>query len=202
MRRVQDLAPELHGQRWRHAGSRSHQRGLDGFVDVQLFLGIMGQGMGQRAEETVGGENTEEGTDQCRTDVQADGLLVALTQRGHGHHDTQYRRDDTETGHGVGDAVHRVGRMLQVFLEAEQFHVEQAFQLVRRHVAGRHDAQVIADERGHALVLEYRRVLREDRTRSGIFDVAFDGHHAFAAALVEDLVDQAQHFKVEGVVET
>jgi hypothetical protein len=40
---VQHLAPELHRQRRRHAGSRSHQRGLDRLVQVQLFLGIVGQ---------------------------------------------------------------------------------------------------------------------------------------------------------------
>jgi hypothetical protein len=90
----------------------------------------------------------------------------------HGHHDTQYRRDDTETGHAVGDAVHRVGRVLQLFLEAQQFHVEQAFQLMRGHVAGGHDAQVIADERGHALIFQHRRVLGEDRAGGGVFDVA------------------------------
>ena len=91
--------------------------------------------------------------------------------------------------------------MLQLFLEAEQLHVEQAFQLVRRHVAGGHDAQVITDIRGHALVFEHGRVLGKNRAGRGVFDIAFDRHHAFAAAFVEDLVDQPQHFQIKRVGE-
>lgn len=55
----------------------------------------MFQALGQRTEETVSRQNTEEGTHQRRTYVHADGGLVAIAQRGHGHHDTQYRRNDT-----------------------------------------------------------------------------------------------------------
>src|SRR5207253_2830107 len=158
--------------------------------------------MSQRTEEAVGRENTEEGTDQRRTDVHTDSFLVTFAERGHGHHDTQYRRDDTETGHGIGDTVDRVRRMLQIFFQAEQFHVEQAFKLMGGHVAGGHDAQVITDVRGHALIFEHGRVLGEDRAGGCIFNVAFNRHHAFATALVEDLVDQAQHLQIEGVSET
>lgn len=127
--------------------------------------------------------------------MEADGGLVTITERGHGHHDTQYRRNDTEAGHAVGNAGHRMGGVLQLFLHAQQFHVEQALELVRGHVAGGHDAQVVADERGHALIGEHRRVLGEDRTGGGVFDVGLDGHHAFTTALVEDLVHRAQHFR-------
>ena len=95
-----------------------------------------------------------------------------------------------------------MGRMLQFFLEAGQLHVEQAFQLMGRHVAGGHDAQVIADERRHPLILEDGGILAEDGAGSGLLDVRLDGHHAFAAALVEYFVMQPQHFQIEGLGET
>ncbi|MNJ14504.1 hypothetical protein D3C77_87300 [compost metagenome] len=131
--------------------------------------------------------------------MQADGLLIAITQGGHGHHDTQYRRDNTEAWHAIGNAGHGMGGMLKLFLHAQQLHVEQAFELVRCHVAGGHDAQVIADVRSHALIAQHRRVLGKNRTGSGVFDIGFDRHHAFAPTLVENLVDQPQHFYIEGV---
>src|SRR5450830_540190 len=202
MFRVQHLAPELHRQRWRHTGRRSHQARLDRFVEVDLFLGIMGQAGSERSKETIGRQNTEECTDEGRTHVHANGLLVAFAQGRHGHHNTEYRRDNTKPGHGVSNAGHGVRRVFQLFFKAEQLHVEQAFQLVRRHVAGGHDAQVITDVGGHALIFEHGRVLGENRAGGGVFDIAFDGHHAFAAALVEDLEYQTQHFQVKGVGET
>ncbi|MET3715617.1 hypothetical protein ABMD26_001865 [Pseudomonas sp. PvP001] len=131
----------------------------------------------------------------------ADRRLVAVTQRRHGHHDAQYRRNDTETGQRIGDTGHGVGRMLELFLHAQQFHVEQAFEFVRRHVARRHDAQVIADERDHLLVLEDGGVLGEDRAGGDVFDVGLDGHHALATTLVENLEQQAQHFQIVGMAE-
>ncbi|MNH05935.1 hypothetical protein D3C79_652870 [compost metagenome] len=95
-----------------------------------------------------------------------------------------------------------MGRVLEFFLHAQQFHVEQALELVRGHVAGGHDAQVVTDERGHAFITQYRRILGENRAGSGVFDIGFDRHHAFATGFVENLVDQAQHLDIEGVGKT
>ncbi len=195
----QHLAAELDGQRRRHAGSGSDQAGLDRLEHVQLFLGIVLQGARQRADEAVGGENPEEGTHQGGGDVVADLRLAAFAKQRHGDDDAEYRGDDTEARQGVGDLGHRVGRMLQVLLETGQFHVEQAFQLVRRHVAGGHDAQVVTDIGGHPLVLQHAGVLAEDGTGRGVLDVRLDRHHPFAPALVEDLVEHAQHLEVVGL---
>jgi len=73
---------------------------------------------------------------------------------------------------------------------------------VRRHVAGGHDAQVVADEGGHLRILENAGVLAEDRTGVGILDVGLDGHHALAATLVENLVEQLENFQVVGMGKT
>ncbi|MCY1517311.1 hypothetical protein D9M68_519860 [compost metagenome] len=91
--------------------------------------------------------------------------------------------------------------MFQLFLQAGQFHVEQAFELVGRHVAGGHDAQVIANVGRHPLILEEARILAEDGAGGGVLDIGLDGHHPLAAALVEDFVEQAQNVQVESLVE-
>ena len=70
---------------------------------------------------------------------------------------------------------------------------------MRGHVAGGHDAQVIADKSGHPLILEDAGVLAENRTGSRVFDVGLDGHHAFATALVENLVNQLEYIEVIGM---
>lgn len=59
MRREQDLATELDGQRGRHPRGGSHQRGLDRLIEVQLLLGVMLQSSGERAEETVGRQDAQ-----------------------------------------------------------------------------------------------------------------------------------------------
>lgn len=51
------------------------------------------------------------------------------------------------------------------------------------------------------LILENGGVLGEDRTFLGLFDIRLDGHHPFAATLVEDFIEQSQHVEVEGFVE-
>ena len=122
--------------------------------------------------------------------------------RGHGHHNTQYRGHDTEARHAVGNPGNGVGRMLQLFLEVIQLHVKQPLKLVGGHVARGHDAQVIADKRGHALIFKDSGVFGEDRAGGRVFNVALDGHHAFATTFVENLVNQAQHFKIKSVGET
>ncbi|MNH28650.1 hypothetical protein D3C79_888350 [compost metagenome] len=92
-----------------------------------------------------------------------------------------------------------MGRVIELFLHAQQLHVEQAFELMRSHVAGGHDAQVVADERSHAFITEHSGVLGKNRAGGGVFDIGFNRHHAFAPALVEDLVDQPEHLDIEGM---
>src|SRR5690606_36414588 len=65
--------------------------------------------------------------------------------------------------------------------------------------AGGHDAQVVADERRHAFILENGRVLGKDRALPRLLDVRLDGHHALAATLVEDLVEQPEYVQIEGL---
>src|SRR5690606_10000503 len=177
------------------------QRGLDRLVEVQLLLGVVPQRGSQGGKETVGSENAEKGTDQSGTDLLADLRIVGSRQNGHGDHDAQHRGHDTHGRQAIRHLGHGMGRMLQLLLEAGQLHIEEVLQLVGRHVAAGHDAQVVTDERCHLRILEDGRILAEYRAGLGLLEIGLDGHHALAAALVEDLVEQLEHFQIKGMGE-
>src|SRR3954451_21201135 len=97
------------------------------------------------ADETVGNENSEEGPHERRADLVADGGRVSALERGHGIHNTQYRRDDAEARQCVSDLLHRGSGLVSVLMVSFQLLLEQAFQLVWVEAAAHHEAQAIAD---------------------------------------------------------
>ena len=86
-----------------HAGHEGHLHQLEGLA---VLVGALLHGRGDRADEAVGHQNTEEGSDQRGGHLVADGRGIGALDRGHGAHDAQHRRDDAESGQRVGDLLH------------------------------------------------------------------------------------------------
>src|SRR5690606_26543758 len=86
-RREQSLAPELHGQRRGQTLGTGDQTHLDCLVGIGFLVGILLHGRGKGSDETVGGKNPQEGTDQGGGHLLADHAVVRLTEDAHGDDD-------------------------------------------------------------------------------------------------------------------
>ena len=79
--------------------------------------------------------------------------------------------------------------------------VHQRLDLVRVEVARDHHAQVVGDELDDVVVVADDGVLLEQRGAVRILDVLLDGHQAFLARLLQDVVQQRQQFHVARLAE-
>src|SRR5690606_18650846 len=119
----------------------------------------------------------------------------------HGDHDTQYCRHDAEARQGIGDLVYRVGGFFELMLATVNLVLHHTFELMRGHVAGTDDTQVIGDEIQQVFGLHDRGVTAENLARLRIIDILFDSHNTLLAGFVEDLVEQAEQVHVIGFIE-
>jgi hypothetical protein len=149
-----------------------------------------------RTDEAVGNQDTEEGADQRRADLAADGAGVGPIDRGRGVHDPQHRRDDAEPGQCIGHALHRVRRLLRLLVMSLQLVLEQAFELMRIEVAAHDQPQAVGNELDHVMIRENARIVGEHLAVSRVLDVRLDGEHAGLADLHQDVVEQLEQIDV------
>ena len=77
-----------------------------------------------------------------------------------------------------------------------QLQFQQRFQLMRLDVAADHQAQTVGDEIDQVVVGLHLGVVAEQRAFGRALDMIFQRHEAFAAGLVEQFIEQAEHIDV------
>jgi hypothetical protein len=121
---------------------------------------------------------------------------VRAIERGHGVYDAEHRGDDAEAGQRVCHFLYGVRGLMRFLVMRFQLVFEQAFELVRIHVAAHDETQAVRDELDHVTVFENPGVLLEERALVGAFEVCLDGHDAFFPDLHQDVVDELQECDV------
>ncbi len=116
--------------------------------------------------------------------------------RAHGDDDAEHRRHDAETGQSVGDLGQHLRRCHGLGVVLFQLQFQQRLQLMRLDVAADHQAQAVGDEVDQVVVGLHLGVVAEQRALGWAFDVVFQRHEAFAAGLVEQFIEQAEHIDV------
>ncbi len=150
--------------------------------------------------QPVAQQNSEEGPHQGRGHLVTD-LFGRSAQRAHGDDHAQHRGHNAQPGQRIGHGRKRGHRLL--FAVVLHFHVEvhHLVHVEGIHAAGDHHAHGVAHELAQMVVLQEIRIGLEDGALLRLLHVAFDGEHAAAPGLLQQLVHHAQGGEVARLAE-
>jgi hypothetical protein len=148
----QQFAGELDRHLRRIAADARHQRHLHHLEGLAFLVGARLHRGGDRADETVGHQDAEEGARERGAHLHADLGVARALDGGHGVHDAEHGRHDAEAGQRIGHLLHRMRRLRGLLVVGLKLVVEQALELVGVEVAAHHQAQAVGDELEHVVV--------------------------------------------------
>ena len=114
--------------------------------------------------------------------------------------DAEHGGDDTESGQGIGHALHRMAADMKFGVVGLKLGVDQRFDLVRVFGAERHHAQIVAQELDRVMVVLELRELGEERALVRLFHMLLKGQHALGLRQTENLIKHRQQFQIIGLL--
>lgn len=189
--REQHLAAEFNGCGRVVALHAGDQRALHTFQLLGAVLENLFDHAGQRLHQPIGQQDAEERPHQGGRDHAAQHGR-RLAHGAHGVHHPQHRGHDTEGGQRPSQTLQGRNRAVGFLVVGFDFVLHQRLNFVRIEIAGDHHPQVVGDEFHQMVVGQDVRVLLEQRRFVGLFHVRLDGHQAFLAGLLQQVVQQGQ----------
>lgn len=151
---------------------------LDDLIEGAFLVDHRFQSGGEGADQAIGKEHAEEGTDQRTADHGAK-YGRRLGDRTHGLDNAEHGGHDPEGREAIGQILQGMRWLERLVMVLFELFFHRIFDLVRVFKVHGHHTQRVADEIHGEMIFDDLWKPGKDRAVFGLFDMAFQSDHAF-----------------------